>query len=218
MRSRIACVFCTFLLLLSACGPDVDVILQNESDSGSDILENPAGSSGYAEADTTDGSVSENLPAGKAEDGPVGIFVYVCGAVHCPGVYEVPDTSRIWELVELAGGFTDDADVYGVNLAQTVADGAMIRIPTVEESAAGLSVGDSGMPAAGVAGGNNGKVNINTADVAQLTALNGIGEVKAASIVAYREEHGSFHSIEEIMEVSGIGEGTYDKIKEDITV
>ncbi len=190
----------------------MDVILQNTPD---DVGEesSPAGAADAAEGSTDDA-------AGAGTEDADEIYVYICGAVSQPGVYKVRDQSRIYELVELAGGLTEDADAEGVNLALSVQDGMMIRIPTAQERAAGTEADESVPGLADIAGSDAAgqKVNINTAGVTELTALNGIGETKAAAIVAYREEHGSFRSIEEIMEVSGIGEGTFDKIKEDITV
>ncbi len=225
MKKRFAYVFCAFFLLLAGCGPDVDLILQNGAEN-----------SGYkAEEDTEPGTeedgaedTEEGGSDAAAGDSAGVICVYVCGAVVNPGVYEAPEHSRIYELVDLAGGMTDEADADSLNLALAVEDGDMIRVPTREETAgysvtAGIVSGEQGAVAGvtgsqGGGGTSGGKVNINTAGVEELTSLNGIGEVKAAAIVAYREEHGSFGSIEEIMGVSGIGEGTYDKIKEDITI
>ncbi len=206
----------------------MDVILQNGADAPSETSEEISGDS-----ETTEVNASEFRETGLTEDAavsvsgiddlpeeiPAGIYVYICGAVEKPGVYEVPEGSRIYELVEMAGGMTEEADETSVNLAQAVEDGTMVRIPTVEETASGGNSGwvsSSGETGVGETSGK--KVNINTAGVEELMSLNGIGEVKARAIVDYREEHGSFKSAEEIMQVSGIGESTYDRIKEDITV
>ncbi len=240
MRKRITCVFCVLFLLLflllAGCGPDVDLILQNGAESSGDAAESGTEPDTREEApeDTEEGVPADSAEGGSDGSAPAGesaadaICVYICGAVVNPGVYEVPVSSRIYELVDLAGGMTDDADTDSVNLALAVEDGDMVRIPTREETAGGSAaagvvsgeqgiVSGSGTGSGGSGGTSGGKVNINTAGLEELTSLNGIGDAKAAAIVAYREEHGSFGSIEEIMEVSGIGEGTYDKIKEDIT-
>ncbi len=230
MRRGIFCILCTAVFALSACGTDVDVILQKE-DSASSYEEEEALEPESAEA--AERADSEQDPAEKTnavqEDAEVTdavqdtaesedvIFVYICGAVKEPGVYELPDKSRVFALVEQAGGLTDDADATSVNLAEVLQDGEMVFIPTEEESAAGVAAIVSKEPDAAEES-TGGKVNINTADVAELTSLNGIGESKAQAIVAYREEHGAFSSIEEIMNVSGIAEGTFEKIKENITI
>ncbi len=225
MRGRIACLFCTFFLFLSGCGPDVDVLLQNGADGSEDAEESeadgltePAGNASDRPEDSGDADASGDSEEATPE--PDEICVYICGAVMQPGVYQVQDQIRLYELVDLAGGLREDAAYDSVNLAQTVSDGEMIRIPTAEEAEAGVGTAGSvdGTGNAGTAETAGGKVNINTAGADELMSLNGIGEVKAAAIVAYREEHGFFQSTEEIMEVSGIGEGTYDKIKEEITI
>lgn len=164
------------------------------------------------------------------------IYVYVCGAVNAPGVYDLIEGARLHMAVELAGGFAEQADTAYHNLAREVSDGERIYILTEEEtkelsvleriggepestltgrpSDAGVS-GDSGNHAAQTV---TGPVNINTATVAELTALPGIGEAKAESIIEYRESVGRFTAIEEIMNISGIGEAMFDRIKDKITV
>ncbi|MCU6763422.1 ComE operon protein 1 [uncultured Roseburia sp.] len=139
------------------------------------------------------------------------IYVYICGEVKRPGVYAVSGGERIFRLVELAGGLTDQADISAVNQAQQLSDGQMVRIPSIEE-AEKQADGETKVEA------SDGKVNINLADAAKLTSLTGIGQGKAESIIRYREEHGSFKKIEDIMNVEGIKEGTFEKIKDHITV
>ncbi len=233
MKKGIVVMCCIFFLLLCGCGSDEDVILQNEeTDESADAAADSDMTGGEAHADTagTDGSSGEDAAAGEqassgsdAELDSAVICVYICGAVEKPGVYTLPAGGRVYQLLEMAGGFAPDADEKSVNLAQALEDGAMVFIPTEEESAAGIdapaySAAASTGEASDGAGAAEEKVNINTADANTLTALNGIGEAKAAAIVAYREEHGAFQSLEEIMEVSGIGEGTFDKIKDSITL
>lgn len=169
------------------------------------------------------------------------IYVHVCGAVENPGVYEMSAGSRVYEAVEEAGGFTENADSSYVNQAQKLTDGIKLIIPTMEQTEA-MSVTDSaevigiveaagselaeagqegGESTEGTPGGSDtsdGKININTASMAELCNIPGIGETRAAAIVAYRQERGGFTSIEDIMNVSGIKEGTYDKIKDKIKV
>lgn len=142
-------------------------------------------------------------------------YVYVCGAVNDPGVYELSTQARVFEAVRAAGGMSEDASAASVNLARTVADGEQIYVPTVEEAQTqGSGVGENVV----ATGAEQGKVNINTASREELMTLTGIGEAKAESILKYREEHGRFESIEELMEIEGIKEGVFGKIKEDITI
>jgi len=219
-----------WIFLFSACDADPDVILQNtvSADEGDSLTDEAAGTLDVSSAGETAASegvtsaeaaqdAAESASADEQESLSV-IFVYICGAVNSPGVYELENGARIYELVELAGGLTDDASAQSVNLAQTVADGDMVYVPTEEESASETIVSDGAVSAADQADAGAGKVNINTATAAELTALSGIGDAKAAAIIAYREEHGSFGSTEEIMQVDGIAEATYNKIKDEITV
>lgn len=161
--------------------------------------------------------VTEALSATETEE-PDGAkeektcLVYVCGAVVAPGVYELDDGSRIYEAVELAGGFMEDAAEDVLNLAESVTDGQMIRIPTEEEQEA---AGRQGAEADSAA---DGKLDLNRADVAALMELPGIGQSKAEAIVGYREEHGPFSQAEDLMKVEGIKEGVFNKIKDRIKV
>ncbi len=138
-------------------------------------------------------------------------YVYVCGAVNSPGVYALPEGSRIYEAVQLAGGLREDACAESVNQAECLTDGQMIQILTNEEAIA-LSEKNT------VADVENsdGRVNINTASVTELMTLPGVGQSKAEAIVAYREEKGAFSAIEEIMNVAGIKEGIYNQMKDHI--
>ncbi len=152
------------------------------------------------------------------------IYVYVCGQVREAGVYQMPYGCRIYQVIEEAGGVTEEADISAVNQAAKAEDGQKIYIPEEGELLSGASEGDdtaSGQVSgaeeiSGVSG--DGKVNINTADKDELMTLSGIGESRAESIVKYREEHGSFSRTEELKNISGIGDGIYNKIREDICV
>lgn len=148
---------------------------------------------------------------------PETIWVYVCGAVQSPGVYELPAESRVFEALEAAGGTRKDAELRLLNQAAFLTDGEQITVLTAEEvETAG------GVPAAGAekeeAGAFSGKVNLNTAGREELMTLSGIGEARAAAIIAYREAHGPFSSPEEIMNIEGIKEKAFSKIKEEIEV
>lgn len=144
------------------------------------------------------------------------IYVYICGAVAEPGVYQIEEGSRLFELIDLSGGMLESADATSQNLARVLQDGEKIQILTEEEvneqskRGATISTGDIGQ--------QHGLVNINTATVQELTSLTGIGESRALAIIAYREEKGLFKSIDGIKKVAGIKEGLFEKIKNKITV
>ena len=135
-------------------------------------------------------------------------YVHISGAVVRPGVYSLPEGSRLFDAVELAGGFAPDADEEYLNLAAVIEDGSRYHVPAMQETQEG------GM---NVQQGGDERVDINHAGLEELMSLTGIGEGKARAIIAYRQEHGSFASAEDIKKVSGIGEGTYNKFKDDIT-
>ena len=144
------------------------------------------------------------------------LYADICGAVENPGVYELEDGARICDLVKLAGGLTAEADLNVLNQAEKVTDGMKVRVYTKEE-AVDLPV-QTGIGMTTTEETGSGTININTADQTQLVTLSGIGAARAADIIAYRTEHGSFQTIEEIMNVSGIKESTFQKIKDQIVV
>lgn len=133
------------------------------------------------------------------------IYVYVCGAVVNEGVYELPEGSRVYEAIEMAGGFTEDAAGSQINQAEILTDETRLYIPTAEEMQGRQAQQD-------------GKVNLNTASKEELMTLPGVGEAKASQIIDYREEHGHFREIEELMNISGIKEGLFQKVKDYIKV
>ncbi|MBD5470716.1 MAG: hypothetical protein HDR19_06275 [Lachnospiraceae bacterium] len=142
------------------------------------------------------------------------IYVYVCGAVENPDVYRVAAESRLFEVIEMAGGFTEEADRAYLNLARNVTDGEQIVVYTVEETANKMTpVSENEITQSG-----GGLVNINKASLAELTGISGIGESRAKAIIDYREKHGGFGSVEEIKKVDGIKDGLFSKIKDYITV
>jgi len=143
-----------------------------------------------------------------------GVYVYICGEVTNPGVYELSEDSRIYEAVDAAGGFTENAARESVNLASKVSDGMQITIYNKEEAASLSAGGSSGQ--GGTSG--SGLVNLNTATKEELMTLKGIGEAKAEDIIRYREKSGGFKKIEDIMKISGIKEAGFQKIKDNITV
>lgn len=157
----------------------------------------------------------------EQEEEDTDIYVYVCGAVHSPGVYALERGSRVYEAVALAGGIREDGAEEYVNQAEKISDGEKIYIPTETEVQDGSFAIEEG---AGLFSGNekdaenDGKVNLNTASEEELQTLSGIGETRAKSIIEYRETNGGFQSIEDLMKVEGIKEGVFEKIKDRITV
>lgn len=146
------------------------------------------------------------------------IYVDVCGQVTNPGVYALPAGSRVYEAVNLAGGFTDQAAPACINQADVLQDGQQIYVYSLEEAAAQRVSAPAVKTAETEVAVSEGKVDLNHADKAALMTLTGIGETRAEAILAYRREHGSFSSPEELMKVDGIKEKTYDKLKDEIMV
>ena len=147
------------------------------------------------------------------------IYVYVCGAVQAPGVYALQDGMRVYEALDAAGGFREDADTQWLNQAAPVQDGQRLYVYTQEEVqalAADASQTTGGDPASEDAA--HGRVDLNTASKELLMTLPGIGEARAEAILAYRSEHGRFRSIEEIQNISGIKSSLFEKIREKIMV
>lgn len=138
------------------------------------------------------------------------VFMQVDGAVKHPGVYELHGDDRIKSLIEAAGGFLKEASRRSVNQAAKVVDGQQIYVPTLAEEEQGIGEDRKDEIVS--------KVNINTADQEMLMTLPGVGSSKALSIISYREEHGGFSKIEELMNITGIKQGVYNKLKDQITV
>ena len=162
------------------------------------------------------------------------LVVHICGAVSAPGVYELPAGSRIIDAVEAGGGFLPEAEEACCNLAEEIVDGCQIYIMTKSESCADgqtekkagiqtspdsdMQTTDRNVRSNSAPALENGLVNLNTADVAALMTLPGIGESRAKAIISYREQHGAFAKIEDIMKISGIKQAAFSKIKDKITV
>ena len=181
----------------------------------------PSTDSGNAseEASTDPGNASEENTEQTAA-----LVVHVCGAVKTPGVYSLPEGNRVMDAVDAAGGFSEEAASSAVNLAEKLADGSRLYIPSLEEVAAGKypgtaqsAVSENGAKEAGESEDKQ-IININTAGVSELITLPGIGESRAKDIIAYREKNGSFRKTESLMEVPGIKEGTFQKIRDRIRV
>lgn len=170
-----------------------------------------------APAETVSETISYETVEETEQEKTVTVYVHVCGAVNAPGVYQLPDKSRYYEAIAKAGGFRENADQDYINLAREVADGEKITVPTYEEARA-LRAAEENAAAGEGDPSSSGKVNLNTADLSKLCTLPGVGETRARSIIAYRENNGGFQKIEDIMKVSGIKDGLFQKIKDLITV
>lgn len=136
--------------------------------------------------------------------------VDIKGEVVRPGVYEIEEGDRVQDIIERAEGFTEDADVFQVNLAQIVQDEMVVLIPAVGQE------GDTADSPAGEQ--TNNKVKINSATSEELTQLPGIGPAKAEAIIAHRDNHGQFQKAEDLLDISGIGEKTLETLIEHIQV
>lgn len=167
--------------------------------------------------------VVENKTEEKTEEKKSTIKVYVTGEVTAPGVIELEEGARIQDAIEGAGGIKSEANLKEINLAYEVADGEKIYIPNLSEVSEETgdeqaSSGNGSSSGSSSSSNSNGKVNINKATAAELTSVPGIGESTAQKIIAYREENGKFKAIEDIKNVSGIGDSKYNSMKDSISV
>ena len=197
--------------------------------SGDETEESMAGDAGQP-GGSGDGTVTESTAGdGQETAGSSGkentvIYVDVTGAVKAPGVYTLPAGSRVFEAIALAGGAREDASLENLNQAGILQDGQQIRVYTEEEAAQMAQQGSlPSLPGAEAAAGQKegqeaSKVNINTAGKDELMTLTGIGETRAEAILAYRQETGGFQVPEDLMQVEGIKEKTFEKLKDQITV
>ena len=193
-------LFITCVIVLTGCGKKTDLELYEMETTFEQSTKEPPDTEITEYMDSTDETEQKS------------VYVDVCGAVLSPGVYELPYGSRVYEAILLAGGVTEEADEKAVNQAALLSDGMQLYVPKEGETGAWEAAeAGEGMSA-------DDKVNLNTADVGELTTLPGIGEARARDIIAYRDNHGGFSSIQEIKEVSGIKDAVFEKIKEKIKV
>lgn len=150
--------------------------------------------------------------AGEASPSPALLIVHVAGWVRNPGVYEFSEGDRVIDALEAAGGPRKGAGLESLNLAALLTDGSQVLVP---RAAGGSTGGESGT---GIGPAEPGLVNINTASATELEALPGVGEVIAQRIVDYRTQNGPFASVDELLDVSGIGPITLEEMRELVTV
>jgi competence protein ComEA len=150
-------------------------------------------------------------PAVSPTSSPAMLIVDVAGAVRTPGVYEFAEGERVVDAIERAGGPRPKADLSLLNLAAPLVDGTQILVPKI-----GPAV--TGVPGETAPGSSSGLINVNTASATELETLSGIGEVLAATIVEYRTQNGPFASVDDLLDVSGIGPATLEEIRDQVTV
>lgn len=161
---------------------------------------------------STSQSVLETTSATVSEEW----YVDVKGAVNKTGMYRIKEGMRLMDVIELAGGFTAEADQNQINFSKLLADQEIVYVPKVGEEIP--TIHEETKSAQNKTEDTNKKININTADASELQQLSGIGEKRAADIINYREANGSFQAIEDLMKVSGIGEKTLENLKDSITI
>ena len=211
-------------IFISGCGREKEELLlteqtQNTEKVFQDKQQDRSDKNTTSEAQKSSGEDTVEIPT--VTEPPTEIYVDVCGAVSAPGVYKLDSDSRVFQAIEAAGGMLPEAAGASVNQAQPVSDGQQIYVPTQEEADQGTVdlPSEAGQQADGTQeNAESGKINLNTADTETLKTLSGIGDAKAQAIIAWREENGSFSSIEDIMQVPGIKESTFTKIKDKIAV
>ena len=204
----IALVVVTALVLFGRNGENQEIVVEQIGETQSQLTEN----SDSETLDNADGSDEGQVKTKTVTK----LVVDISGCVKTPGVYEVEDSTRLHQVIEMAGGLTDEADVNAINQAELVMDGQKILIP---EKLEGESISSSGGTQGTVANSTaNSKININQADSTMLQEIPGVGPATADKIIQYREANGRFQTIEDIKNVSGIGDKTFEKMKEKICV
>jgi competence protein ComEA len=179
-------------------------------------------SPGQEAAGTNGGTTSAGSPSGSTRS----LFVHVSGAVVKPGLVEVADGARVFDAVAKAGGVTPEAREGGVNLARFVVDGEQILVPRADDpasagTAATASAAGGGSSSGGAVpgpSGSAGKVNLNTATAAELETLPRVGPSMSAKILAWRAENGAFSAIEDLNDVDGVGDKTFESLKDLVTL
>lgn len=163
-------------------------------------------------------SVSNSSPSSDSQSSTSAkdLYIDVKGEVKHPGVYKIPSNSRVTDVIKEAGGFKADADEQNVNLAKVLNDQDVVVVN--KKGAAGSSSFASLNNTSTGNSANNVKVNLNTADLNELQKLDRVGEKKAQKIIDYRNQHNGFHSIDEIKQVSGFGDKTFERLKDSLEV
>lgn len=167
-----------------------------------------------SENETVNSSVNVSSPNVDTENQKMGLItVEIKGEVKNPDVYEIEDGSIIRDLINLAGGLTGEANTDGINRAEKLRGNQLIVIPNKSDIASGSVINQNASTT-----NNSGVININTAPLEELKKITGVGDVKAQSIIDYRDKNGGFKSIEELKNIDGIGSKTFEKIKDQVGI
>lgn len=202
------------LLMFAGCGSKED-----KSEETVVLLDEESEKETASEEEAEQKSAKEEETKNQQKTETEMIVVYVCGEVQKEGVVTLPAGSRIYQAIEMAGGVTEEAEASWLNLAEVLTDGVRIYVPGKEEVSEGeLAIPEGTGNSTGISEASDGLVNLNQASKEELMTLPGIGEAKAEAILQYRTEHGTFSSIDEIKNISGIKDGVFEKIKDKITV
>lgn len=189
-------ILCGVLYLFSGIRDDSDIVVTE----------------GFSDKEVETATNPPHLKESDSSNRTGKIYIHVCGEVKKPGVYTFSTEPRVVEAVKKAGGFTGKADRFSINQAEKITDGTQLVIPAKGKKESRKKTENAGSI------DQSGKVNLNTALKEELMTLSGIGESKAAQILSYREENGAFQKIEDIMNISGIKEGIFNRIKNQIVV
>lgn len=215
--------FCLFLLfsLVIYLNMNASEIAAEDSFEEMGLSVNDAGrplALGSATVSQWDGEMTQLAKVSKS------IIVDVKGEVVLPGVYTLDAGSRVDDAIRMAGGETADADLNAVNLAEPLTDGAIVYVPNQEEKGQSISNVNGNVPGLNPSGGANGsptgsgRVSLNKAGLKELMSLPGIGESKANAIIAYRTDNGGFRSIDELLNIKGIGPKILERIRDRMVV
>lgn len=229
-RPAIAAMFACALLAVAIFG--VRLLLARDSVAAPVAAPAPKASSSVrvsAPATSLPGASTSPSPSASPTKA-ISMRIHVVGAVAHPGVVSVASGARVWDAVMAAGGMTKEADPTGVNLARALTDGEQVHVPKPGEKwtppadaqTPAANPASPGSPATSGAkqadGSTSGTVNLNTADLAALDSLPGVGPVLAQRILEWRTEHGKFSTVDELGEVSGIGDKLLARLKPKVTV
>ncbi|MDD7738675.1 MAG: ComEA family DNA-binding protein [Fusicatenibacter sp.] len=223
---RIFMLAFTLVFLLCSCN-DTDTVyeLKDDSESVTAVSGNQQNPTDEKTEEITVSGSSEEKKQGTQTGEKSELQVYICGAVQNPGVYTLTEGSRVVDAISAAGGLKSDACEIALNQARVLSDGEQIIVWTLEEAknlgldkAGALQSAADSADSADTSGEESGKVNLNRASKEQLMTLPGIGETRAEAILSYREQNGPFRQIEDIMNIDGIKEKMFEKIRGSIEV
>ena len=206
------------VVFVCGCGNSTAQFVEKDTELLETLVENKdSGENEFSDESEQLENKDSDRTEGSFQTDEVLIYVYVCGAVECPGVYALPEGSRVCDAFAIAGGLRPDALSTYWNQARLLEDGEKLYVPTTEEAESGVDFAQDEKRKDDDESSSK-KININTASLQELMTIPGIGQAKASAIIKYRQEHGSFSSIEEVKKVEGIKDGVYAKMKEYIDI